>query len=96
MTGAPPGAQRGQAKNYLSAAVVRPVQDPAATYAILMSCKTAIKAGTRLTDDEAVACSPNGTRSPSATYCRDYCPHGRPVTVRFTERELEKMFKRKK
>ena len=91
ITGAPPGLTVGQAKDYLSAALsgqAKTIRD----LWILMSCKTAIKAGTRLTDDEAVALLAQWNKTPD----RDYCPHGRPVTVRFGEREMEKMFKRKK
>ncbi len=91
ITGAPPGLTLGQAREYLSAALSgqsKSLQD----LWILMSCKTAVKAGTRLADDEAVALLAQWARAPE----RDYCPHGRPVTVRFSIREMEKMFKRKK
>ncbi len=91
VTGAPPGLTVGQAKEYLSAALsgqAKTIQD----LWVLMSCKTAIKAGTPLTGDEAVALLSQWAKAPD----RDYCPHGRPVTVRFGLREMEKMFKRKK
>ncbi|MFP5257907.1 MAG: DNA mismatch repair protein MutL, partial [Acidobacteriota bacterium] len=91
IAGAPPGLTVGQAKEYLSAALSgqsKSLQD----LWVLMSCKTAIKAGTRLTDDEAVALLAQWAKAPE----RDYCPHGRPVTVRFGQREMEKMFKRRK
>ena len=91
ITGAPPELTVGQAKEYLRAALAgqsKSLQD----LWILMSCKTAIKAGTRLTADEAVALLSQWATVPD----RDYCPHGRPVTVRFGRREMEKMFKRKK
>ena len=91
ITGAPPGLSVGEAKEYLAAALSgqsRTLQD----LWVLMSCKTAIKAGTRLTDDEAVALLGQWAKAPD----RDYCPHGRPVTVRFGQREMERMFKRKK
>lgn len=91
ITGVPPGLTVGQAREYLAAALsgqAKTIQD----LWILMSCKTAIKAGTRLTDDEAVALLGQWARTPE----REYCPHGRPVTVRFGQRELEKLFKRHK
>ena len=91
ITGAPPELTVGQAKEYLRAALTgqsKSLQD----LWILMSCKTAIKAGTKLTADEAVALLSQWATVPD----RDYCPHGRPVTVRFGRREMEKMFKRKK
>lgn len=91
IVGAPPGLTVGQAKEYLGAALSgqsKSLQD----LWVLMSCKTAIKAGTRLTDDEAVALLSQWAKAPE----RDYCPHGRPVTVRFGQREMEKMFKRRK
>jgi DNA mismatch repair protein MutL len=91
ITGAPPGLTVGQAREYLGAALSgqsKSLQD----LWVLMSCKTAIKAGARLTDDEAVALLSQWSKAPE----RDYCPHGRPVTVRFGRREMEKMFKRKK
>lgn len=91
LTGAPPGLSLGQAREYLAAALSgqsKSLQD----LWILMSCKTAIKANTRLADDEAVALLAQWSKAPD----RDYCPHGRPVTVRFGLRDMEKMFKRKK
>ena len=58
--------------------------------AIMMSCKRSIKANHRLSDTEAIALIeqlPN---------CENpyNCPHGRPVLVKLTTRDLEKMFKR--
>jgi DNA mismatch repair protein MutL len=91
ITGAPPGLTVGEAKEYLAAALSgqsKTLQD----LWVLLSCKTAIKAGARLTDDEAVALLAQWAKAPE----RDYCPHGRPVSVRFGPREMEKMFKRKK
>ncbi len=90
ITGAPPGLTVGQAREYLGAALSGQSKSLTDLW-VLMSCKTAIKAGTRLTDDEAVALIAQWAKAPE----RDYCPHGRPVTVRFGRREMEKMFKRK-
>ncbi|MBD7894936.1 DNA mismatch repair endonuclease MutL [Limosilactobacillus sp. Sa3CUN2] len=58
--------------------------------AIMMSCKRAIKANHHLDDREAKALL---QRLPK---CENpfNCPHGRPVTVHFNDRDLEKMFKR--
>ena len=89
--GAPPGLTLGQAKEYLSAALSGQSKTLHDLW-ILMSCKTAIKAGTRLANDEAVALLAQWSRTPQ----RDYCPHGRPVTVRFDTHAMEKMFKRGK
>ncbi|UJX40552.1 DNA mismatch repair endonuclease MutL [Desulfovibrio sp. JY] len=91
ITGAPPGLSLGQAKEYLRAALAGQSKTLHDLW-ILMSCKTAIKAGTKLADDEAVALLAQWSKTPE----RDYCPHGRPVTVRFGHREMEKMFKRGK
>lgn len=91
VTGAPPGLTLGQAREYLTAALSGQSKSLHDLW-ILMSCKTAIKAGTRLADDEAVALLDQWAKAPD----RDYCPHGRPVTVRFGRHELEKLFKRKK
>lgn len=58
--------------------------------AIMMSCKRAIKANHHLDEREAKALL---RRLPK---CENpfNCPHGRPVTVHFNDRDLEKMFKR--
>lgn len=57
----------------------------------VMACKAAIKAGDALTPDEALALIDSWQRLPD----RDYCPHGRPVSVRWGQGDLEKLFKRR-
>jgi len=57
----------------------------------VMACKAAIKAGDTLNADEALALVDSWQRLPD----RNYCPHGRPVALRWGVGELEKMFKRR-
>jgi len=57
----------------------------------VMACKAAIKAGDVLTGDDALALVDSWQRLPD----RNYCPHGRPVALRWGVSELEKMFKRR-
>lgn len=57
----------------------------------VMACKAAIKAGDVLTAGEALALVDSWQRLPD----RNYCPHGRPVALRWGVTELEKMFKRR-
>lgn len=58
--------------------------------AIMMSCKRAIKANHHLDDQQAKALL---SKLPT---CENpfNCPHGRPVTVHFTNSDMERMFKR--
>ncbi|MEF3695867.1 DNA mismatch repair endonuclease MutL [Desulfolutivibrio sp.] len=89
--GLPPSLTVAEAGDYLRAALsgqAKKIED----LWTLLSCKAAIKAGTRLVPDEALALLAIWRECPD----RDYCPHGRPVAVRFTEHELERLFKRKK
>ena len=58
--------------------------------AIMMSCKRSIKANHRLSDAEAVALI---EQLPTCENPYN-CPHGRPVLVKLTTYDLEKMFKR--
>lgn len=55
-----------------------------------VSCKAAIKAGSRTSVQEMQALCDRVLRDPAVTCC----PHGRPVTVRLTKYELDKLFKR--
>jgi DNA mismatch repair protein MutL len=89
--GLPPSLTVAEAGDYLRAALsgqAKKIED----LWTLLSCKAAIKAGTRLAPDEALALLSSWRECPD----RDYCPHGRPVAVSFTEHELERLFKRKK
>jgi DNA mismatch repair protein MutL len=58
---------------------------------ILMACHGAVRANQPLTNEEMVYLMEelNKTELPHT------CPHGRPTTVKFTLRDLEKLFKRK-
>ncbi len=57
----------------------------------VMACKAAIKAGDTLTPDEALALVEAWQRLPD----KNFCPHGRPVALRWGVAELEKLFKRR-
>lgn len=57
----------------------------------MLSCKSAIKAGTELAPDEALALLEAWLSDSD----RDHCPHGRPVAVTWGGADLESFFKRK-
>lgn len=56
-----------------------------------MSCKSAIKAGHLLRRDEALSLLQQWLQTPD----REYCPHGRPIVLRWDKMELERLFKRR-
>ncbi len=56
----------------------------------MLSCKSAIKAGTELAPDEALALLEAWLATPG----REHCPHGRPVAVSWGAADLERFFKR--
>lgn len=88
--GMPPVLSRAEARDFLREALAGRKDDLADMF-ISMSCKAAIKAGQRLTDDEAAGL----LRQWLATDAREYCPHGRPCILRWDATELEKLFKRR-
>lgn len=91
VSGIPPGLAAGQAREYLQAALAGQAKNIEDLWAML-SCKAAIKAGTKLAHDEAMSLLSAWIQTPD----RDYCPHGRPVIVTFSTGELERLFKRKR
>jgi DNA mismatch repair protein MutL len=68
-----------------------PTDDAALARVISAACKAAVKAGDKLGDAEvsALLASLAGCENPYA------CPHGRPVFIRLTERDIERLFKRR-
>lgn len=58
--------------------------------AIMMSCKRSIKANHYLNDQQARALLIDLAKTENPFNC----PHGRPVLIQFTNREMERMFKR--
>ncbi len=85
----PPMLEQGAAQNFVREALAGR-KDDMSKYFISLACKTAIKAGQKLTYDEAIGLIQQWLPVPD----REYCPHGRPCVLRFTANDLEKMFKR--
>ncbi|WP_147820073.1 DNA mismatch repair endonuclease MutL [Salidesulfovibrio onnuriiensis] len=88
--GVPPTLEAGQAREYLADALVSRAKGLEDLW-IMLSCKSAIKAGQSLAHDEVMALLEAWLATPD----REFCPHGRPVTIRWGASELEKLFKRK-
>jgi DNA mismatch repair protein MutL len=80
----------GEAMNYLRTVLGEQTRDMNALWTTL-SCKSAVKAGHVLAYDEAMSLVRAWSECPD----NRYCPHGRPVILTWTVRELEKLFKRK-
>ncbi|MDR3319946.1 MAG: DNA mismatch repair endonuclease MutL [Desulfovibrio sp.] len=81
---------RAQAGQFLRE-VLAGRKDDFAEMLVNMSCKGAIKAGQRLTDDEAAGLVAQWLAVPG----KEYCPHGRPCVLRWDAEDLEKFFKRR-
>lgn len=81
---------RGEAKDFLQEVLAGQKENPAALFNSL-ACKGAIKAGQKLTSDEAYELLRQWQSTPDA----DFCPHGRPCVLRWDAGALEKLFKRR-
>jgi DNA mismatch repair protein MutL len=55
-----------------------------------VACKAAIKAGWKNDEAELLAL----VKQVMADENLKYCPHGRPICIRLTKKQLEKQFKR--
>ena len=88
--GVPPTLDAGRAREYLADVLAEKARTLDDLW-IMMSCKSAIKAGQPLAVDEALALLETWLATPE----RDYCPHGRPITVTWSPADLERLFKRK-
>jgi len=90
MRGIPPTLDSGKARAYLTDALAEKVRTLDDLW-IMMSCKTAIKANQPLSTDEALALLDIWLKTPE----KEFCPHGRPIVVKWNPLDLEKLFKRK-
>jgi DNA mismatch repair protein MutL len=88
--GVPPSLPAGKAAEFLRDALADRTGGLAELWTML-SCKSAIKAGQPLAQDEALSLLEVWLASPD----RDFCPHGRPVAVAFGVADLERLFKRR-
>ncbi|MCJ2165358.1 MULTISPECIES: DNA mismatch repair endonuclease MutL [unclassified Pseudodesulfovibrio] len=88
--GIPPTLETGRAREYLKEALAEKATGLDDLWT-MMACKTAIKANQPLAVDEALSLLETWLATPE----REYCPHGRPVVLRWSSNDLEKLFKRK-
>lgn len=81
---------RNEAREFLTEALESRKDDLNALL-VSMACKRAIKAGQKLSPDEAMGLVSQwlDCKSPSN------CPHGRPCAIRYDKNALEKLFKRR-
>ncbi len=89
VTGVPALFSREQALGILRDILADKTEDFASVLHLL-ACHAAIKSGQRLTGDEAAGLLAKWLHTPN---CR-FCPHGRPILIRFGRTELDKLFKR--
>ncbi len=90
VTGIPACLKRGEAFTFLRAVLADTVENMEHRFHTL-ACHSAIKAGDALTADEAATL----LRQWAALESPLFCPHGRPIVLRFSAAELDKMFKRR-
>lgn len=86
----PPLLERAGAVDFLREVLAGRKDDLSAVF-ISMACKAAIKAGQKLSKDEALGLIAQWQHLPD----KDFCPHGRPCVLRWDEHDLEKLFKRR-
>ena len=86
----PPEMDRSEAISFLREALSGRVDDLESTW-IHHACATAIRAGQRLTREDAL----NLVSQWLQTEEPDFCPHGRPCAVTLEKTDLERLFKRK-
>ncbi|WP_419786822.1 DNA mismatch repair endonuclease MutL [Pseudodesulfovibrio sp.] len=86
----PPTLDAGEAREYLADVLAEKARSLDDLW-IMLSCKSAIKAGQPLAVDEALSLLETWLATPE----RDYCPHGRPIAVTWNPADLERLFKRK-
>ena len=88
----PPWLNRGEAERLLRS-ILGSDRDDSEECNIRAACKSAVKAGHSLSPDETAALVAQWLALPEEK--REFCPHGRPCVLRFSTRELEKLFKRR-
>lgn len=86
----PPEMDRSEASAFLREALSGRVDDLTSVW-IHHACATAIRAGQKLTPDDAMQLVRQWLRTEEP----DFCPHGRPCAVTLEKVDLEKLFKRR-
>jgi DNA mismatch repair protein MutL len=87
----PPGAILGAVVDYLAARGRAPDREQLLHDLLsLMACHGAVRAGDRLTPEEIAALVAQRDLAGDA----HHCPHGRPTSLLFSHRDLERQFRR--